>query len=41
MINDLFWDIVKLYAIIALLFEVVNCYVILTEHDEYIGENFS
>jgi hypothetical protein len=37
MLNDLFWDIVKLYAIIALLFEAVNCYVILTESDECIG----
>ena len=39
MLNDLFWDIVKLYAIIALLFEAVNCYVILTESEEYIGED--
>lgn len=40
MVNDLFWDIATLYAIIALLFEVVNCYVILTESEEYLGEDF-
>jgi hypothetical protein len=40
MLNELFWDITTLYAIITLLFEVANCYVILTESEEYIGEDF-
>lgn len=38
MVNDLFWGIATLYAIIALLFEVVNWYFIITEDEVSIDE---
>lgn len=40
MVNDLFWGITTLYVIIALLFEAVNCYVILTEDEGHIDGDF-
>ena len=40
MVNELFWGITTLYAIIALLFEVINWYFILNESEENVVEDF-